>query len=421
MRRHIGVALALLAAASLSTVAADDSKFKLKPGARGKACLTCHAEFADTVKQPFVHTPVKNGDCADCHDPHASDHGKLLAENPSRICATCHADVVPDKARSVHHDVLAGNCVKCHDPHASANKGNLLKAGNELCLSCHKDLGKAITDAKFKHSPVTKSCLSCHDPHAGEKTDFLLARSVPESCLTCHKPDQPAFQKAHLGYPVAKANCASCHDPHGSSQPAILWASVHQPVKGKMCAQCHFEPGSADALKTKRTGIDGCRGCHSETVNAAFGMLRVHWPVVDRNACLNCHTPHASKTAKLLMDDEKDVCGSCHQDAIARQERSAVKHQPIADGQCSVCHAPHASNAVFLLAASDETELCARCHDWGKHQSHPAGPKVIDPRNRNLPVGCSSCHRTHGSDFAYLAHFDKKKDLCVQCHSTMAR
>jgi predicted CXXCH cytochrome family protein len=49
-----------------------------------------------------VHTPVKAGDCADCHDPHASEHGKLLEAEPERICAKCHGSMVPDKANSAH-------------------------------------------------------------------------------------------------------------------------------------------------------------------------------------------------------------------------------------------------------------------------------------------------------------------------------
>ncbi len=30
-----------------------ESKFRLKPGAQQKVCLTCHAEFEDKLKKPF--------------------------------------------------------------------------------------------------------------------------------------------------------------------------------------------------------------------------------------------------------------------------------------------------------------------------------------------------------------------------------
>ncbi len=399
----------------------DEAKYKLKPGAKGKSCLGCHADFAETLKQPFVHTPVKAGDCSDCHSPHASDHGKLLAEDANKVCVSCHADVVPAKAKSAHPDVMSGNCVKCHDPHATKNKAQLLKAGNELCASCHPQLGKAVLEAKFKHSPVGQSCLGCHDPHATAETPHLLAKTAPALCVGCHKPDTPGFQKAHLNYPVAKADCSSCHDPHGSSQPAILWATVHPPVKTRMCAQCHNEAGSPEALQTRRQGVDGCKACHAEAVNTALNNSRLHWPVVDKVACLNCHNPHATKAPKLLADDEKDLCGRCHADAVARQERSVTKHQPILDGACSTCHAPHGSNVMYILNGGSIEGTCGPCHDWGKHSAHPSGDKVFDPRNKNLSLDCLSCHRTHGTGFKHMAHFDTKRDLCVQCHSGMAR
>ncbi len=404
------------ASAAKPPAGSDQSRYHLKPGAKGKVCVGCHSDFQDVLKQPFVHTPVKNGECSDCHNPHASDHGKLLAESPSKICLTCHAGIVPEKARSVHRNVLEGNCVKCHDPHGAKNKGNLRTGGNDLCLGCHADIAKGLSEAKFKHSPVGKSCLTCHDPHAGATTDRLLTNQVPGLCVGCHKPENPAFQKAHLSYPVAKADCTSCHDPHGSSQSSILWATVHAPVRNRMCTQCHNDASSPDAVKTKRSGVDLCRACHSDTVNAVFNDSRVHWPVLDRTACLNCHNPHAARAAKLLKADEKTLCGRCHADAVARQDRSETKHEPIADGNCTICHRPHSSSSAFLLDQGGVPDVCGGCHDWGKHSTHPVGPKVIDPRNRNLTVSCLSCHRTHGTSFKHLAHFDTKKDLCVQCH-----
>src|SRR5262245_17703522 len=64
----------------------DETKFHLKPGAAGKVCLDCHSDFQDVIKRPFVHTPVKTGQCIGCHSPHAAEHGKLLAASPDAVC-----------------------------------------------------------------------------------------------------------------------------------------------------------------------------------------------------------------------------------------------------------------------------------------------------------------------------------------------
>src|SRR5271169_1137951 len=85
---------------------ADDVRLKLKAGARGKLCLNCHVDFQNKLKNPFVHTPVKVGDCTGCHNPHTSSHGKLLATDVSKICYTCHKSMVPKNASSAHKVVV---------------------------------------------------------------------------------------------------------------------------------------------------------------------------------------------------------------------------------------------------------------------------------------------------------------------------
>lgn len=400
--------------------AADDEAYRLKPGAKGRVCLTCHSEFAEVLGRPSVHTPVKAGDCSDCHDPHAADHADLLADAPEKVCLACHGGVVPAGAKSVHRVVGEGACARCHDPHASGHPNQLLKAGADLCLGCHGDVGKAIETARFRHAPVSRGCLACHDPHASGTAPFLLKKSVPGLCVACHRTDLPAFTAAHLGYPVGKSNCGSCHDPHGSSVPGILRANPHAPMAGETCDACHPGPDAAAPLATKRQGVDLCRDCHSDVLDEALSRNRIHWPVVDRRGCLNCHEPHAARVPGLLSGAPGDLCGGCHRDAVERQAKSRVKHPPVQKGECGACHEPHAGNEVHLLT-KPEGELCGACHDWARHSAHPMGAKAIDPRDRNLEVGCGSCHRSHGTPFKALSHFDPDRELCVQCHEGLKR
>ncbi len=409
------------AAGAAPSQSAADAKFKLKPGAHGKVCLGCHSDFEDKLKLPAVHTPVKNGDCTDCHSPHASDHRKMLTEAPGAICVACHADIVPKGAKSVHQALAEGNCVACHDPHASKFKNNLLQSGNELCLSCHKPIGEQLAKNTTKHPPVASGCVTCHDPHASTKSEFLLAKDEGALCTSCHKPDQQVFVKSHMGYPVAKGRCTSCHDPHGSSDAAMMWPSIHKPVAAKQCAQCHNEAGSPNALKTKKQGLDTCRGCHGEVVNQALGANRLHWPVADKVACLNCHGPHATREPKLVKGPMTKVCGSCHADTILRQAKSVTKHPPIEQGDCTSCHSPHGSNNAFLFVAATQIEMCGACHDYAQHTGHPIGAKAIDPRNKNLSLDCESCHRAHGTSSKHFTHGDAGGELCVQCHTNYRR
>jgi predicted CXXCH cytochrome family protein len=429
----------LIASLLVVSGAFSQNKFKLKPGAQGKLCLECHDAFKEKLKNPFVHTPVKTGECTECHNPHSSSHGKLLDEDPNKICNKCHEGIVPKNPKSGHKVVMEGNCVKCHDPHASKNKYVLLKAGNELCFDCHKNIGSVVTKVKFKHNPVEKGCMNCHEPHASTKANHLLKDNLVTLCVSCHKTDRPNFQKQHMNYPVAKSDCSSCHDAHGSDRGGILFNNVHAPVANKTCTQCHEASTSPDALKTKKAGFELCRGCHSKMVNDSFSKNRVHWPLVDKVGCLNCHEPHASRQKKLLAGEMNGLCGKCHIDTMASQRRLAEKeeqekaaakgrvirgaltHNPIQEGNCEACHASHASDGVFLLKQSSTIELCGTCHDWTKHTNHPMGEKVVDTRNKNITMQCLSCHRSHGTGYRYLNAFPTTTDLCVQCHKQLKR
>jgi predicted CXXCH cytochrome family protein len=394
-------------------------KFKLKPGATGKICLNCHVLFQDKLKNPSVHTPVKSGNCADCHNPHTSTHGKLLDKDPAAICSKCHS-MIPEKAVSTHKIVAEQNCTFCHDTHAALYKYNLSKDGNELCFSCHPVIEDSVKKAKFKHPPVGKGCLSCHTPHASAKSGSLLKNEVPALCVSCHKTDTPTFAKRHMNYPVAKARCTSCHNVHGSSTAGILYDTVHKPVLTKMCNQCHEEPTSSNPLQTKKEGFELCRSCHSKMINETMGKKRLHWPVVSGQGCLSCHTPHASAQNGLLKGQKIQVCGACHEDTIARQERALDKHNPVREGNCNACHMPHSSDSTFLLRMPI-IEQCGTCHDYQRHSTHPVGEKTRDPRNKNLDVQCLSCHSAHGTAYKHMMLFETASEMCTQCHAEQRR
>jgi predicted CXXCH cytochrome family protein len=434
----VSLALVALVALGLSTARAQN-RYKLKAGAEGKLCLSCHPDFSEKLKSRFVHTPVKTEECTGCHNPHTSNHGKLLSASTKTICTSCHAEIIPAKRVSVHQVAVDGECARCHDPHASNNKDNLLQAGNALCAGCHKAMADSLAKVKFKHSPVQDSCLNCHDPHASAKAAHLLRSGAPELCLTCHDPGSAGFQRQHANYPVAKADCVSCHNPHGSNTAGLLFDTVHAPVASRRCTQCHEAATSPTPFKTRRPGFELCRGCHNPMLNETFSKNRIHWPLVDRTGCMHCHEPHASTQTKLLRWDEAKLCGTCHVDTLAWQTRLAEKqkegraalkgrpeqgvftHQPVQDGACSTCHLVHASDHEHLLSQASTIEGCGSCHDWLKHTSHPMGERYTDSRNKNLKVDCLSCHRAHGTGYRYMIPFPTTTELCVQCHTQFKR
>lgn len=419
LKLSVVVVVGLLAGHSVALT--QQNPYRLKETDQRKLCLSCHADFEDTLKKRFVHTAVQSGECSSCHSPHTSSHGKLLSAEPAQICVTCHDGVLPATAKSTHKVAADGECAKCHDPHASDNPSILLARGNALCLGCHGAVGDAIAKAKFKHSPVNDGCTTCHAPHASTQSVALLTTAVPDLCVKCHKPDSPNFVARHMRYPVARASCTSCHDPHGSSQPALMLDSVHPPVSNRTCAQCHDAPDSATPFATKREGFELCRACHDAMVTATLAKPRLHWPVADKEGCANCHNPHASKHANLLKADTASLCGRCHAETTRRIAGVAEKHAPVRDGTCTACHSPHASTGVFLVDQPSITEACGACHDYGQHSAHPIGEKAVDPRNANLRVDCLSCHSGHGTDNKHMLLAPTTVELCTPCHKQYSR
>ncbi|HUJ29442.1 MAG TPA: cytochrome c3 family protein [Myxococcales bacterium] len=409
----------MIALALLLAVSADA---KLLPGAQGKLCLSCHADFQPQLKKQFVHTPVKGQDCTSCHDPHAARHGKLLSKDRSQVCLGCHQGVIPAAAKSTHKPVAEGACVSCHDPHASDDKGLLKKPAAELCASCHQAIADGAARARHKHLEGERSsCTTCHDPHGSQKAQRLLTAEEPALCLQCHKPSAPQFAKAHVGYPVQKARCTTCHDPHGSDQPGMLYADVHKPLLQKQCADCHVAPTSPTPFAIKAAPGPLCKTCHGAQVDRMMNATDVHQAIVDERACLNCHTPHASRQRGLVAGNLVQVCGKCHQDTIARQERSPTQHPPVAEGDCAQCHDMHSSENALLMKKADSSATCSKCHDYTKHQSHPIGAKLKDPRNPSLSLECLSCHRAHGTEFKHLGLYATTTELCTKCHTQYTR
>lgn len=412
-----------------SAFAQDD--FKLKIGAKGELCLTCHEPFKEALKKAHLHPLLKNGECTGCHAPHTSDHKDLLTAGVTKLCVGCHTEVLPADPRSSHAVVVAGDCRQCHDSHGSDNPFILVKAGNELCLACHQDVGDTVQNAAFKHEPLgkEKGCLNCHTPHASAGQEKLLQAAPPTLCKTCHATDKPAFAKKHQNYPVADADCISCHDPHGSAKRGLLLAEAHTPVAENKCGECHADPVSAEPLATKKQGPDLCRQCHVDMVDKVFGHRRIHWPLTDQKGCLNCHGPHGGKRKKLLDGPVGDVCGKCHVDTLELQEWSRNNPdnkklcQPVKTGNCVACHSPHAAESVLLM---DPTEIiaqpCGQCHEWQTHSTHPIGSEIIDQRNPNVSLDCLSCHKSCGTgNNPFMLHNETTYELCVQCHTDRKR
>lgn len=177
----------------------------------GKSCLSagCHA---DMTKFKSVHSPIEQEDCAACHEEgeDKANHKFRITDTPPALCFECHDEEDfedPQDAGSRHGPVTQGQCLDCHDPHASAHGHVLVESyaddyyvpvehsdRYQLCFECHDselmEEPQTDEDTQFRNGETNlhylhvnreikgRSCRMCHLPHASAQR--RLIRSVVE-------------------------------------------------------------------------------------------------------------------------------------------------------------------------------------------------------------------------------------------------
>jgi predicted CXXCH cytochrome family protein len=312
---------------------AGKKTFKLSSDAPA-LCNNCHDEFG---KKKDVHPPVKDGMCTTCHDPHASNEPKLLAQPQKELCAMCHED--KSGAKVPHGPVAAGDCTACHVPHESDIKPLLVKEGDALCSGCHEDM-QVILKKKFVHDAVSAGCTSCHNPH-GTDHPKLLAEEGPKLCFGCHDSISEIALKSPVVHAALKdaKGCANCHSPHASDQAKLL-------------------------LKPQK---DLCLGCHKMIVTK--NMTTLHGPIAE-GKCTPCHDPHGGRYPKLLVKDYP-----------------ADSYVPYTDTSYALCFDCHKRD----LLQYPDTSFATNFRD-GERNLH-----YLHVNNKQKGRSCGLCHNLHGS------------------------
>ncbi|MFH1147944.1 MAG: cytochrome c3 family protein [Pseudomonadota bacterium] len=378
-------------------------------------CYQCHGQLRGKFARGTVHSPVANGRCTSCHDPHLSNEDKHLKDSVNRLCLGCHKGLEAEMSTGrVHSVLLQEKCTLCHSPHASELPKLLAREPNALCLECHKEVKKQL-NSRFLLPPFREGkCLSCHRPHTSPE-EGLLREKVTTLCQSCH-----GAKCRHNGISLASAvqhtECTACHSPHASNKKGVFNEFAHNSFIDGQCDKCHSLSENRP-VRINGTVESLCIGCHPEKKDVLSKQF-IHLPE-SPNSCTVCHNPHASRHENMLWKSERFGCFQCHQDTEKR-ERTAIEKQKglrckgVRNGLCSDCHSPHASNRSLLLKA-DGVEICLRCHEKEHKVSHPLREKALDPRT-GQPLYCTTCHGIHAAENKHMLYFDRKKELCIQCH-----
>jgi predicted CXXCH cytochrome family protein len=234
---------------------------------------------AQIGKGKYLHKPIEEGKCLDCHNPHGSDNKFLLsATKVAELCRKCHKN--NEIVNNPHKPVADGECNRCHNSHSSNYRNLLTNNQKPLCFSCHEDTKAELDKFKFIHKPVVdRGCTVCHGPHGSDYFRLLTKEYTPEFyapfdisnydlCFSCHQADKVLTKETenltdfrngktnlhylHVNTPERGRTCRTCHATHASNEPKHLRKAVPY---GQWGIPIQFE-------KTENGG--GCSpGCHN--------------------------------------------------------------------------------------------------------------------------------------------------------------
>jgi len=361
-------------------------------------CFSCHDR--DAFLKKLKHEPAAVEACLSCHSPHVARFEGLLQMQVRDLCYSCHTDAAAEQLQGkVHTPVKQGECLSCHNPHAADQEGLLNDSPSGICFSCHSEMPRKY---KNTHAPYGRGeCSTCHRPHQSSYPNLLVGD--PETlCQGCHS--LASLKQKHANFPEELGNCGSCHTPHGSDRKGLIRNVLHEPYS-EGCQDCHTGKGIPVL-------IDTCFKCHSE-IRDQMASSHNHLVRYKDNGCMACHSPHAGNDDRLLKGKERHICGQCHAATFERYDAAEFKHQ-MTDA-CNNCHAPHGSNHP-AMAKAPINQVCSKCHGEHGFFNHPIGEDVFDPRTGQM-MTCASCHASKGTDFDYHTRFNRKKALCIQCHT----
>ena len=315
-------------------------------------CTFCHQR---PPEETYVHKPVAEGQCTQCHNPHGGqDRFMLKGGAGAASCAQCHKDVTGGLA-NVHGPVAAGACTACHRPHSSAYPKLLTQPGRTLCLECHVSLKKRLDEVRTVHGPAAVDCSSCHLPHASSRK-MMLKQDTSDLCLTCHSQIKDLIGKSTTKHDAVSTGeaCRNCHDPHGSDYAALLTSNMVP-----LCLSCHDK-----AIKLP----DGSKLMNMKEILASGKSL--HGPVA-KNDCVSCHQIHGGSNFRLLVkeyppefyapfqEEHYALCFACHNRLLVHDEKTTSLtdfrngdtnlhylhvNKKTKGRTCRACHETHASN-----------------------------------------------------------------------------
>ncbi len=372
----------------------------------GEYADSTHGNSSYGVKRNSLPTDYITGNCAHCHEQHASIGGiepAPVAGEPS-----------PNTLFYTNHTWQDDNfCFKCHDAstniasNAIVNRSYSYRAGgwtadsisniknifNLSSGSAHNlnDI-KNFLNNRWGYTSTNNPCSACHNPHAAQGDPANAPNTTKNS--------------GSRGYPVSRPS------QHGDLPTWGLWGndSGEQMNYYTSNYQAPFRYNSSSSYEP-----DG-----STSIDDGSNLTDIN------NLCIDCHNTSNIIYSTALGRNLRYIDWTYEKHGKGNADEYISVDLPYTAGgsalgyvlACTDCHEPHGSPNVFLLrqcvngntltanitspTSTNMRYLCARCHDDNNQNIHhystdKAYLKIQCIKcHYSYPIRCSDCH-FHGS------------------------
>jgi len=245
-----------------------------------RLCTKCHEAGSTSFQKKHMGYPVAKSDCVSCHDPHGSSRKGMLFDD-------------------AHVPVKNKQCAKCHDDPSAPNPLRTKEQGIALCKQCHqRDIEKTFKKNRV-HWPLVdkRGCLNCHAPHAS-KEEKLLETSKAGVCGKCHwdtvqlqEWSRTDSKNKKLCEPVRAGDCVACHSPHGADNVLLI---EEKAISTALCGRCHewqthsTHPIGEKAIDQRNRNLTvECLSCHKACGTGNKPSMMPFGTVYE--LCIQCH------------------------------------------------------------------------------------------------------------------------------------
>ena len=158
-------------------------KAQLKTRTDTETCVTCHkSERAKSMRTS--HHPLREGKmgCSSCHNPHDGASPKMIkADSVNELCYTCHTE--KRGPFLFEHAPVREDCITCHEPHGTNHPRLLAQKMPNLCWNCHLSGSGHFGSGDNLN---TEKGVQVAPPGAPSGYPTRSSRFIERSCRQCH-------------------------------------------------------------------------------------------------------------------------------------------------------------------------------------------------------------------------------------------